>query len=178
VDLIRPFEADAFRRGDPGLFRRIVGAASPRLLGSVRPYARDLAEAQDLVQETWRLAFLRRNDYRGDGSLVGWLLAIARNVARAHVRTPAAARETSLGEELESVADPGGEPASLELRRALLDAVADLPERERETLIQRLVLGSSTRETARHLGCAEGTVKAALSHAVAKLKLAMKEWKE
>jgi len=176
VDLIRSFELEAFWRGDSRLFRRIVEAASPRLLGSVRPYVRDLDEARDLVQETWHRAFLRRRDFRGDGSLVGWLLAIARNVARAHVRAPASRFEsqTEIGE---SPGHPEPDLEVLELRRALLNAVDELPERERETLVYRLVLELSTRETAARLGCAEGTVKAALSHAVVKLRAAMKEWR-
>jgi RNA polymerase sigma-70 factor, ECF subfamily len=176
VDLICSLELEAFWRGDARLFRRIVEAASPRLLGSVRPYVRDLDEARDLVQETWHRAFLRRKDFRGDGSLVGWLLAIARNVARAHVRAPASRFEsrTEIGE---SPGNPESDLEVLELRRALLNAVDELPERERETLVHRLVLELSTRETAARLGCAEGTVKAALSHAVVKLREAMKEWR-
>lgn len=175
MDLIAPPELEAFHRGDPRLFRRIVQAASPRLMGTVRPFVRDLGEAEDLVQEAWRRAFLRRADFRGHGSLMGWLLAIARNLARGHVRGPHS-RETNARDEVRDPGTPETVVAGLQLRRALQEAVAGLPERQRETLVLRIVLGFSTRETAQRLECAEGTVKAALAQALAKLRITLKEW--
>ena len=173
--MLSPAELAAFRRGDPALFQRLVRELSPRLLRVLRPFARAADEGHDLVQEAWQRGFARRGDFRGEGSLLGWLLAIGRNAGRERWRRrQSAVREVPEGA-VASASDPALE--QLGLRRALVDAVADLPQRERETLIQRLVLGRSTRETAEHLGCAEGTVKAALAHALAKLRPALEEWK-
>ncbi len=53
---------------------------------------------------------------------------------------------------------------------AIRDAVAGLPERQRATIVARFYLGLSVAETAEHLGCAEGTVKAATSQALDRLR--------
>jgi RNA polymerase sigma-70 factor (ECF subfamily) len=68
----------------------------------------------------------------------------------------------------------GKEPGDAALRAALHTAVMDLPEREREVVLLRLVEGLSTRETALRLRCAEGTVKATLHHATRKLRTQLK----
>ncbi len=53
---------------------------------------------------------------------------------------------------------------------AIRAAVAALPERQRATIVARFYLGLSVAETAEHLGCAEGTVKAATSQALDRLR--------
>ena len=63
-----------------------------------------------------------------------------------------------------------GEAAS-GLDANLLDALRQLPAREREVVVLRLVLDLSTAETAKQLGIAEGTVRAHLSRAVGTLRL-------
>jgi RNA polymerase sigma factor (sigma-70 family) len=52
----------------------------------------------------------------------------------------------------------------------------ELPDRERDVVILRMLEGRSTREAAEALGCAEGTVKATLSHALKKLHSSMEIW--
>lgn len=49
-------------------------------------------------------------------------------------------------------------------------AVQALPERQREVVTLRVLGELSTRETAHAMGCAEGTVKASLSQALASLR--------
>ena len=58
-------------------------------------------------------------------------------------------------------------------RRRVHEAVMELPERQREVVLLRVFEELSTRETAERMDCAEGTVKATLSHAVANLKRLM-----
>ena len=52
----------------------------------------------------------------------------------------------------------------------------ELPERERDIVVLRMLYQRSIRETAEALGCAEGTVKAALHHALKKLQNSMEVW--
>ncbi len=52
----------------------------------------------------------------------------------------------------------------------------DLPERERDVVVLRMLYERSTRETAEVLGCAEGTVKSTLPHALKKLQVSMEVW--
>lgn len=171
-------ELRRFRSGDAAHFRELVEVWSPRLLAVVRPFARDMDEAQDLLQETWRRIYEKRATYMGTGTLLGWFYAVCRNVCLGLRR-----RENWRGGSAEGMTEgPAGlaepEPAAerVALRRSLQRAIMELPEREREVVILRLLGSRSTRETAEALGCAEGTVKAALHHAVIKLQAALEVW--
>ena len=95
---------------------------------------------------------------------MAWLLGIAMNVVRERRRkhrpggslqdTPAAAQREGLDERLGQLAE----------------ALEKLPARQREALICRFLQGMSVAETARAMGCAEGTVKATVFKAVANLR--------
>jgi len=165
-----------FRRGDHGTFRKVVERYSPRLMAVVTSYASDADEARDLLQEVWFRAFRKRRQFAARGSLIGWLFSICRSVcldstAKRHTRE-------RLVLETPRRDFPVTEDATYrsELRRGLHEALSALPAREREVAIMRLIEGRSTRETAEQLECAEGTVKAALHHAIAKLKSSMEVW--
>jgi RNA polymerase sigma factor (sigma-70 family) len=54
--------------------------------------------------------------------------------------------------------------------RELAEAITDLPDRQRDVVILRLVDGLSTKECAARLGIAEGTVKSSLSRGLDSLK--------
>ena len=69
-----------------------------------------------------------------------------------------------------ALAPPDDGAKRAELRGKLVDAVADLPPRERDAVELRLVQGLSTKKAAQRMECAEGTVKAALHHARQKLQ--------
>ncbi len=159
------------------MFRRIVDAHSPRLLAAARPFAADADEAHDLVQRTWHRAYQRRRAYSGSGTLLGWLYAVCRNECLGEARS----RETRERWEQRAAAarattDPHQELERIELHRSIWRALMELPARERDVVILRMLEQHSTRETARLLGCAEGTVKAALHHALQKLKGPMEVW--
>jgi RNA polymerase sigma factor (sigma-70 family) len=72
-------------------------------------------------------------------------------------------RDPRLGPPLDHLADR----ATHERAR---HAVQALPERQREVVTLRVLGELSTRETAHAMGCAEGTVKASLSQALASLR--------
>lgn len=149
---------------------------TPRMLALALRYAQDEDEAHDIVQEAWVLAFRRRHQYSGRGSFPGWLLTICRNVAVSRLRS----RESRQAAERCSAETPSPgshDPPEDALRQqAIFDAVLTLPDRQRETVVLRLLEGLSTRETAERLGCAEGTVKAALHAALKNLRPRLEEW--
>ncbi len=174
-----PNDLPSFYAGDDLLFRHLVERHTPRLLAFVRPFADGEDDAEDLVQETWQLVYRKRETFSGTGTLMGWIYSIARNVCLGRRRRVAARSAASpdpgphMGTET-VLADRVVEDA--EFRRDLNSAIMQLPERERDVVILRLVEQRSTRETATTLDCAEGTVKAALHHAIHTLRVTMKEW--
>ena len=167
---------EKFWAGDPQTYRKLVDRYSPRLLGVTRSFARDLDHAHDLLQDSWVRAYEKRCQFTGAGSLFGWLYAITRSVCLGDARRPG--RKSPLTESLASGDAADREAEGTELRAALLEAVFELPDRERDIVVHRLIDGDSTRATAAALGCAEGTVKAGLHHALAKLRPALEVWRD
>ncbi|MCZ6916258.1 MAG: RNA polymerase sigma factor [Gemmatimonadetes bacterium] len=172
-------ELTRFHDGDELLFRRVVESWSPRLLAAVRPFATDLDDAHDLLQEAWQRAYEKRTAYTGTGTLIGWLYAVCRNVC-----LTALERRKSREQRIPNAHDlalsaprhPGDIVENAELGESINRAIMELPDRERDVVVLRLVEQRSTSETAELLGCAEGTVKAALHHAVKKLQSSMEVW--
>lgn len=175
---MRPDELDAFRRGDRALFRRLVDEHSPRLLAVAMSYTRSIDESHDAVQEVWIRAFEKRHQLHSVGGLVGWLLTTCRNVCQSEARR-ASTRLRHAADARPSGAPPPDEPSErAALRADVFAAIGALPERQRDTVVLRILEDRSTRETAELLGCAEGTVKAALHQALKKLNPLLRSWND
>ena len=178
---MNPSELDAFRRGDSALYRRLVECHSPRLLAIALAYTGDSDEAHDAVQEVWVRAYRSRDQLQSAGSFLGWLMTISRNVChsrgrRAEVRARDATGVPGAAPGTPPETDAGAERA--ELRSVVADAIAQLPPRQRDTVVLRILEARTTRETATLLGCAEGTVKASLHQALQNLNPILRSWRD
>lgn len=170
-----PDDLARFHAGETELFRHLVDRESPRLVGYARRLTRDADEARELAQRTWVRAFEKRRSFAGHGPLFAWLLSICRSLFHDGLR--AQQREARLVAAMAAAghSDCDGKEDSVESERSYLssqlaDAVGALPPQQRDVLMLRLFEGCSTRETAARLSVAEGTVKAALHHALRKLR--------
>lgn len=128
-------EADWARRwrdGDAAAFDRLYALASPRLLSFCRMLARDEGSAQDLFQETWRIAVQQAAQYRGERPFRAWLVSIARNHWIDRGRR--GQREAQI---LDLKSHEARETLLPETQRALeiRDAMAHLPPEERDALL-------------------------------------------
>ena len=170
-----PVDIDRFHAGDERLFAELVRLYSPRLLPHLRRYAQAESDVSDLLQDVWLRAFQKRRGFDGRGSLFGWLLTICRTVGLAAVGRRSDhidienIEQVAVAEELEP-----NVYRKMEYGR-LRAAIETLPARQREVVLLRVSEDRSTAEAARILGCAEGTVKAALHAAMHKLKQTFRE---
>jgi RNA polymerase sigma-70 factor, ECF subfamily len=174
---MRGEELERFHAGDADLFRSLIEHESPRLLGYAMRLTRGSVAAHELVHDTWVRAFEKRRTYTGDGLLLGWLLAICRSLHFAEHRRRKRFDERILPQfarERQDEVSDGSE--RLALQRSLADAIGRLPHQQRDVVLCRVVEDLSVRETARRLGIAEGTVKAALHQALRKLRTLLHEW--
>ncbi|WP_332262139.1 RNA polymerase sigma factor [Kitasatospora mediocidica] len=152
-----------------------VRAVLLRLSGSAR-------EADDLGQDTFLRAYSALRDYspqrRRELQPRAWLLTIAANVWRNHVRTAARRPATADGVQVSDVepADraPGPEQRALDgtRRDRLVLALADLPEHHRLPVVLRHIGELSYQEVAQILDSPVGTVKAQVSRGLAALRAA------
>ena len=145
--------------------RRFLNATLPHLdavYNVARRLARDLALADDLVQETYLRAFKGFAGYQG-GSMRGWLVSICLNTARSEARRaqrrPGEALEANF--EVASGDDDVSEEAMASLERdAIVRALARLPEAQRTSVVLVDVAGLTAAEAADLLACPRGTVLA------------------
>ena len=131
------------------------------------------ADAEDAAQEAFVKAYYALGRFRPDASFRSWLLAIVANEARNRRR--AAGRRGRY----ELTIDPASGRTALppeaaviaaEDRRAVAAALATLPERQRDVVACRHLLGLSEAETATVLGVPAGTVKSRLARGLDRLR--------
>jgi RNA polymerase sigma-70 factor (ECF subfamily) len=132
-------------------------------------------DADEAAQDAFVKAWYALDRVRDGSPLRPWLLRIVANEARNRRR--AAGRRA--GYELRSATDrsataTGPSPESAVLaaatRRTLQAALADLPDRQRDVIACRYVVGLGEVETAKVLGVAPGTVKSRAARGLARLR--------
>lgn len=124
----------------------------------------DHHDAEDLTQQVFADATSALSRVAPPRSMRGWLYAVAeRRLVDELRRRERVARLVDL-----LAAEPpvtSGEPA-----QRLDDAIAQLPDRQRQVVVMRIVEGRTHREIARVLGCNEAACKMRLSRALSRLR--------
>ena len=166
------------RTGDPPDVERLLVSFAPRVYGLlVRMVGRpDVAE--DLMQETLLRAFRSMDTYRPEGRFRAWIFRIAVNLARDWIRRRPRERAAPLGDDSDESA-PGMTPAAdsppdadarrREQARRVEQALARLPNADREVLLMRYYGDLTFKAIARATGEPLGTVLARSHRALKKL---------
>jgi RNA polymerase sigma-70 factor, ECF subfamily len=123
-------------------------------------------DAEDLVQETYARVLRRPRFIRRDGDLA-YLLRALRNTWIAMRRAKDARPHTvELPDEVHWIADPDADPGATALEvGAAYDAIRELSDPLRETIVAVDVVGLSYREAARALRVRQGTIMSRLFRA-------------
>ncbi len=157
------------RGGDQEAFRELYAAWSRPILGLLRHLvASDHAKAEDALEETFVRAFAALGQFDVERPFGPWLKEIARNVVRDSQRAasapgPGGAAVTAGGAE-----DALSALVRREQEESVLDALVDLPDKERQVLLLRYRRGFTQPEAAAELRCSRRTIatlqKSALAH--------------
>ncbi|MBW8815992.1 MAG: sigma-70 family RNA polymerase sigma factor [Caulobacterales bacterium] len=143
----------------------------PRLRRFARTLSRDMADADDLVQQTVERALVHRGQWRLGTRLDSWMFRIMKNAWIDESR--ARRRRTAVLAPEEDGANTGLDGAqALEARleaRAVADAMGRLPDDQRLAVALVLVEGLSYREAAEVLEVPQGTLTSRLGRGRAAL---------
>jgi RNA polymerase sigma factor (sigma-70 family) len=145
-------------------FQREIVELLPRLRRLARVLARDLADADDLVQLSVERALVRQDQWQAGTRLDSWMFRIMKNAwideTRARART---GRLIDAGAEAEGVADAAFAPIEVRLAASAAErALAELPEDQRMAVALVLIEGLSYREAADVLEIPIGTLTSRL----------------
>ncbi len=151
------------RRGDREAFGQLVERWQRPLFARALRATRSVADADDLVQETFLKAWQGLARFRDDAAFGGWTLRILANLAADRGRR--GQRQVELPDEA-AAALPDGRPGpedtllAGELERAVAGALEAIPDgRKKEVFRMRFVEGRTVNEIAGALGVHSGTVK-------------------
>lgn len=167
--------AEQARHGDERAFRRLYDANVDRVYRLMYRMAGEEHLARDFTQEAFLRAFQKLDQFRGDAAFSTWLHSIAVSVALNGLRKVDRHRKRERA--LDDVAEilPGKPARRVEpgVRERIEEAVDGLPDIYRTVFLMHDLEGYPHGEIAESLGVAEGTSKARLSRARAKLREAL-----
>ena len=154
-------------RRDDAEFTEFVRARSGALLRTAYLILGDHGLAQDLVQEALTKVYVAWPRIQRSEGVEAYARVVVVNTAISWKRRKGWQGERAVGEVPEPRAVTADEP---DVRLAIWRALQDLPTRQRATLVLRFYEDLSTKETARVMSCAEGTVKSQLSQGIERLR--------
>ncbi len=193
----------ALRRGDQEVFAALVDELNPALMRLALAHVASRAVAEDVVQDTWLGVIKGIDRFEGRSALRTWIFQILLNTARTRgKREKRTLPFSSLRRRAEEGRDepavdadrfqgrdgqrPGwwarppaeweGVDARIEndeLRDTLLEAIADLPPRQRDVIVLRDLQGYSAEEACNILDLSETNQRVLLHRARSKVRAAV-----
>lgn len=151
----------AAQGGDAEAYRRLLTTIQPRIRAMVRSRISDVAAAEDVVQNALLSIHRGRATYRPERAFVPWMRAIVRNsiIDLFRERKRRGERESNLAvDEWPDEANDGRNEDAV-LAPELQDALAALPEKQREAVTLIQIDGLSVAEAALRAGISPGALK-------------------
>jgi RNA polymerase sigma-70 factor, ECF subfamily len=143
------------KEGDREAVRFLYLQYADNVYGYVRSIVRDDFEAEDVTQQVFAKLMTVIGKYQErDVSFSAWIMRVARNVAVDHLRR----RRAIPCEEVRELQPAAEEDASRSRSMVLREALAALPEEQREVIVLRHIVGLSPGEIAGRLGRTEPSI--------------------
>ncbi len=161
------------RAGGSDALDRLTRCYGDRLLRAGQRYCRTRAEAEDAVQDTWVWATEHLDEFRGDGSLEGWLVRIVATACRRQARGSKNAVHETDTELVSPAPSPLDGSRAREIGESLQAALIALSEDDRAIVLLAEGEDWTAAEIAAELGLTEVAVRARLSRARARLRHAL-----
>ncbi len=173
-----------YKRGDRDAFAELVRRYQRPLFNFSLRYVGSRQQAADVTQEAFLRVVKRSADFKHESRFSTWLFAITRNLCIDEIRRLKHRTHASL--DLESVSssrwlagqNPERETVSKELRDCIENAVASLPEDQKEVFLLRQLGGVPFAEIALIVEASENTVKSRMRYALDKLQRELSDFEE
>lgn len=169
---------ERLKRRDEAAFTELVRAYQDRVFGLTFRMLGDRAEAEDLAQEVFVTVFKSIDSFRGDAQLGTWIYRVAanhcKNRLKYHARRARSAQRPYTdghhGADTEGgpsarIAGPEAAAVGRETERRVREALAALPEEQRELIVLRDLENMSYEQIRDATGLVVGTIKSRLHRA-------------
>ena len=166
---------ERMRAGDTKALAELYDRHAPMLYGLALRIVGRVADAEEVLQDTWVHAWKRAETWEpGRGTVTAWLLTLARSRAIDRIRSVAARRRAETTSPPPEPPTERDEPAASaddrRRRERIAAAMATLAPQQREVLELGYFGGLSQSEIAARLGAPLGTVKSWTRQALLKLR--------
>jgi RNA polymerase sigma-70 factor (ECF subfamily) len=160
--------------GERDLYELLVRRHNQRVYRAIRSVIRDEAEAEDVMQQAYVLAYTHLHQFAGTARFSTWLVRIAINEALRRARTSShlvlmtdedSEEAGATMTKADGARTPEEEAQSREMMALVERALDELPEMYRTVLLLREIEGLNTAEVAEVLGTSEDVVKTRLHRA-------------
>ena len=165
------------QRGDPEAFAQLMEPLEQLIWRICWHYTGDREASSDCGQDAMLRIWRALDSYRGDCAFESWIYRIAANCCMDWLRKKKKDRSVSMEPMKEQGFDPADTSPGTEDQviakdehNRLREAIALLPEDQREALVLTQLERIPYEEAARMLDISEGTVKSRVNRAKARLK--------
>lgn len=164
----------AFNKGDALAFEELMRRHQDQIyrLAKLNLYQSD--DAADVTQEVFLRAYKGFKKFRFSAQPLTWLYRVTKNVCREFNRKTHSTTklEKTMQDNFENISPQTAEQElkkreSTYIIKALLE---DLSQRQKDVVMFRIFEDLSVKETAKIMDCKQGTVKATLNKAIAKIR--------
>ena len=169
------------QRGDRPAFEELVRRTARLVFSRLYLDTGDSHRAEDLVQETYLLAWRKIRQLNDVAGLRPWLFTIAHSVLIDSVRREGRKKRSGPREDAEAIdqvtdgrAPPDAKLEQEESRQRALSLLRSLPEEYRLPLTLRYIGGADYETIGRELGLSNGSLRGLLHRGMEKLRAAMK----
>jgi RNA polymerase sigma-70 factor (ECF subfamily) len=150
----------ACKRGDRKAQQVVYDRFAPRMLGLCRRYVKRLEDAEDVLLEAFFKVFTHLDQFRGSGSLEGWVRRIVVNESLMFLRRK---HNFNLTVDIDEVSLPQEQDIESQLaRQDILDLMDELPTGYRTVFNLYVIEGYKHREIAAQLDISINTSKSQL----------------
>lgn len=171
---------EGFRCGDAAAFDWLASRYRDKASGVARAMLHGAVDAEDLAHEAFMRAWTNRRQLMAGRAFAPWFFRILRNLAIDFIR-----RHRRFIDEPLDVRRPASRDASPDvvangrlIERTVWRALGDLPPQQRRVAALFFIDGCAHAEIAKTMSIAEGTVRAHLSFARKRLRVALAEMAE